>query len=106
GDHRDLHSVPTRRSSDLDALSGLINEGCSCAPHWWRQSKTVPSASRIWPKSSCSGGVSGWPKSDWYHFKLLTTSLTPMIVHVRFIAVPPSAYRPASAAGGSGPSAL
>ncbi len=30
-----------------DASSGLIKEGCSCAPHWWRQSKTVPSVSRI-----------------------------------------------------------
>ena len=29
------------------ALSGLIKEGCSCAPHWWRQSKTVPSVSTI-----------------------------------------------------------
>jgi hypothetical protein len=33
----------------------------------------------------------GWPKSDWYHLKLLGTSLTPMIVHVRFIAFPLSA---------------
>jgi GntR family transcriptional regulator / MocR family aminotransferase len=23
-----------------DALTGLIKEGCPCAPHWWRQSKT------------------------------------------------------------------
>jgi hypothetical protein len=35
--------------------------------------------------------VSGWPKSYWYHLKLLATSLTPMIVHVHFIAVPLSA---------------
>ena len=35
--------------------------------------------------------VSGWPKSDWYHLKLPGTSLTPMIVHVRFIAFPLSA---------------
>jgi len=35
--------------------------------------------------------LSGWPKSDWYHLKLPATSLTPMIVHVRFIAVPLSA---------------
>jgi hypothetical protein len=47
-------SVPCRnrqrgRTSPLRgvALSGLIKEGCSCAPHWWRQSKTVPSVSRI-----------------------------------------------------------
>jgi hypothetical protein len=33
----------------------------------------------------------GRPKSDWYHLKLLGTSLTPMIVHVRFIAFPLSA---------------
>jgi len=33
----------------------------------------------------------GWPKSDWYHLMLLRTSRTPTIVHVRFIAVPPSA---------------
>jgi hypothetical protein len=26
-------------------------------------------------------------KSDWYHLKLAGTSLTPMIVHVRFIAI-------------------
>src|ERR1051326_7216178 len=29
--------------------------------------------------------VNGWPKSDWDHSKLRTASLTPMIVHVRFI---------------------
>src|SRR6266571_1079028 len=27
------------------ASSRLINDGCSCAPHWSRQSKTVPSES-------------------------------------------------------------
>ena len=32
--------------------------------------------------------LSAWPKSDWYHLKLPGTSLTPMIVHVRFIAFP------------------
>src|SRR5678816_3473237 len=37
---------------------------------------------------SCSGCVSDWPKSDWYHLKLPGTSCTPMIVHVRFIAPP------------------
>jgi ferredoxin len=31
--------------------------------------------------------VSGWPKIDWYHWKLPATSLTPMIVHVRFMVV-------------------
>jgi hypothetical protein len=34
------------------------------------------------------GVVKGWPKSDWYHSKLRATSLTPMIVHVRFTYVP------------------
>jgi hypothetical protein len=34
------------------------------------------------------GVVSGWPKSDWYHLRLPATSLTPMIVHVRFVAFP------------------
>jgi hypothetical protein len=29
---------------------GLVNDGCSWAPHLWRQSKTVPSESRICPK--------------------------------------------------------
>jgi hypothetical protein len=29
---------------------GLVNEGCSWAPHSWRQSKTVPSESMICPK--------------------------------------------------------
>ena len=29
--------------------------------------------------------VSGWPKSDWYHLQLLDTSLTPMIVQMRFM---------------------
>src|SRR5207245_8320392 len=33
----------------------------------------------------------GLAKSDWYHLKLPGTSLTPMIVHVRFIAFPLSA---------------
>lgn len=32
--------------------------------HSWRQSRTVPSVSRICPKSSCAGAVSGKPKSD------------------------------------------
>ena len=32
------------------ALWGLVNEGCSWAPHSWRQSKTVPSVSSICPK--------------------------------------------------------
>ena len=32
------------------ARSGLVRVGCSCSPHWWRQSSTVPSASRICPK--------------------------------------------------------
>jgi hypothetical protein len=31
-------------------------------------------------------GVSGWPKRDWYHLQLPGTSLTPMTVHMRFIA--------------------
>jgi hypothetical protein len=31
------------------------------------------------------GAVSGKPSSGWYHLKLLDTSATPMIVHVRFI---------------------
>src|SRR5207248_5118829 len=75
-----------------DASAGLIKEGCSCAPHWWRQSRTVPSVSRIWPKWSWLGGVSGWPKSAWYHLKLAGTSFTPMIVHVRFIVFTLSAY--------------
>ena len=35
------------------------------------------------------GGVSGWPKSDWYHLKLAGTSRTPTIVHRRFIAARP-----------------
>jgi len=39
-------------------------------------------------KSSWPGGNFPWPKSDWYHLKLPGTSLTPMIVHVRFIAFP------------------
>jgi hypothetical protein len=38
-------------------------------------------------KWSWAGGVWGWPKSDWYHLKLPGTSLTPMIVHVRFIGL-------------------
>jgi hypothetical protein len=37
------------------------------------------------------GSRRGWPKSDWYHLKLPATSLTPMIVHVRFIVVSLSA---------------
>ena len=32
------------------AWSELVNEGCSCAPHAWRQSKIVPSKSMICPK--------------------------------------------------------
>ena len=32
-----------------------------------------------------------WTPDAWYHLKLLGTSLTPMIVHVRFIAFPLSA---------------
>src|SRR5262249_62194413 len=64
---------------------GLVNEGCSWAPHSWRQSKTVPSESTICPKSSWAGVLSGRPSSDWYHLKLWGTSATPMIVHVRFI---------------------
>ena len=43
---------------------GLVNVGCSWAPHLWRQSKTVPSESRICPKSSWAGVVSGRPSSD------------------------------------------
>src|SRR5678815_3063669 len=70
------------------ARSGLIKGGCSCAPHSWRQSKTVPSESRICPKSGWAGDVSGWPNSDWYQWKLPGTSRTPMIVHVRFIDPP------------------
>jgi hypothetical protein len=42
-------------------------------------------------EKACSGSVSGGPKNDWYHLKLPGTSLTPMIVHVRFIAFPLSA---------------
>jgi hypothetical protein len=45
----------------------------------------VPSESQSWPKSSCAVRVNGWPKSDWYYSKLRATSLTPMIVHVRFM---------------------
>jgi hypothetical protein len=38
-----------------EAVAGLgvvwtVNEGCSWAPHSWKQSKTVPSVSRICPK--------------------------------------------------------
>src|SRR4029453_18377054 len=35
-----------RRPLPGEAFSGLVKEGCSCEPHWWRQSKTVPSVSR------------------------------------------------------------
>jgi hypothetical protein len=37
------------------------------------------------------GSASGWPKRDWYHLKLAGTSLTPIIVHVRFMAFLPPA---------------
>jgi hypothetical protein len=40
-----------------------------------------------WPNSSWAGAVSGWPKSDWYHLKLVRTSFTPSIVHVRFMVL-------------------
>src|SRR6266850_1486848 len=30
GDHRDLHSFPTRRSSDLACRPGLLGEPCYC----------------------------------------------------------------------------
>src|SRR5262245_20790764 len=54
----------------------------------------MPSESRTCPKSSWTGGVSGWPKSDWYHLRLPATSPTPMIVHVRFIRFPSAALTP------------
>ena len=73
------------------AWSGLVSDGCSWAPHAWRQSRTVPSASRSCPKWGRAGAVAGWPDSDWYPSRLRGTSPTPMIVHARFmrlLAVP------------------
>jgi hypothetical protein len=60
-----------------------------CRHNWWMANSSVLSESMDLPKSSWPGRVSGWPKSDWYHLKLAGTSLTPMIVHVRFMTFLP-----------------
>ena len=51
------------------AWSGLIREGCSCAPHWWRQSRTVPSVSRILTEVVMGRRRLGLAKSDWAPFE-------------------------------------
>ena len=77
-----VHDVSTGNVQGLNAsgwspegatIESLSSRGMTMMPQTGIHSVTVP------------GAVSGCPKSDWYHLKLLETSFTPMIVHVRFI---------------------
>jgi hypothetical protein len=77
--------------------AGVITMAKKLRPIKWSEAKDIQGSTTFIGHAGeriCSPGIwspklAGWPNSAWYHLKLPGTSLTPMIVHVRFIGSPP-----------------